>query len=1646
MYLLSHNIGRSREALIKLIHKLSHDKFHVALVQEVNDETGVAAEIEELIASSGYTLHYNKPNNTASIAIITHKSMRVKKVIKYPNVEIIAVRTGSAGPNERCTLFVSVRYPDGVDNMPIKSRSKQGQDKIERTISTYDTLIELVATYRDDYIIIGGDFNETLLPGDREPRPQHQKKNAYLSNFLRETEMIDAGADKRGEERFTYEKGGHKSRIDYIILSDNIRNFDLSVRPNIAAHVDHKMLALHLPHLTVAEQPTEVRQEYIKHWNINKISRKKRATLAQTVRDQLSRLFDTWEEDIMLADHTSRLQAVEKHTKSFNDFMTSTISNTLARKSFKKYDNLPLETQNEVPRQIRAARRLKAAIETSILKQEQQVSLTEADRKQLQSYLLNVIAMGLIPDDARMWKLQDLQRWASRDAQLLLEGLKHKRQQVSKQLIPKHLQTNHLFWTDRKRFYTRTFKLKPEAKVTSIESEDGKTLTGAAAVANIRESVMKVFGDEKKQPEEEIEWVKTLYIDHKKKVSDAIFSNIMEKPTEDEVWHAIAYTENGRSGLDGISNDILKEIVREERTLFGDSILLATIHLLVTGIIMTGVTPKCLRRVAMKMIPKHCQTRDAKSMRPISIIPELSKITSKVLAKRLLDALTVHPEVLHRSQRGFLRTGNIGQCIDALIDILEDNRQHKNDVHIASYDQKKAYDSVQHYTIKMSLERVNLPTTFISYVMSSLEESEAFLVTDMGTSKPFPLLTSVKQGDPLAPLIFLFVVDPLHVGLESNPLYKGQQDGYTMRYSTKVSSIAFADDFTVISNSWEALQRLHEWVCAFFRYHHMDFNTDKSFLVHGHREEKKSTPKQLPGIQKGTFIAYKSPTEAWRHLGIELTLDLRWTKQKQNMSRTINLFRVNARINRLDLLQTAIAAKEYLIPRLDIGLTHAKITQDDSEVWDRQIRECVLSRSSVRGTISKSAFHIITGIPSLQDQRDIRLSSEAYIRLASRHPPSSQTMADRLQSIKASRKDKEHPFPLIQNRLPTSSRYWTMNAMIALSRLNINIDLNPLPLWFDDHLHVLNEDIAFGIDMWQHSAQNPHSRPCSLLRAKDNSTKPWQAYTDGSTPVSNRGPSGIGVVLRHAEYAPVEVSQPFKASGNNFAAELAAILIALRLTPVNHPIDIHTDSQACVWVMKRELTFQPERKWLRTAARPIVRSIWKILQERTAPTSTTWIPSHTDDMSEHAQGNRLADELANRARENAYKNNTQNKEYMWNEERVVARVSPTIVGGDEKDGKSSYHIPGDIRAEAKRECMRQHLHRWITGGGSGSGRSGRFAKANPIDTIELCQIMRNRNDAQLLDFYLQALTDTADTHERRCRIKSEKNEAGGKWLCNEKCLFCDDAPESLEHMLACPAIVSRYSSEFKRIRQLIDPCDLLEGRLQWIQPQEKITQPLANLWKARLPYRRTEEKELQAMLSKIESHDKTAGMLGILPPRLHDVLLAYHRDSLKHAPTDSQLKSLRKATSKQIDAIRSKIMDLAFSIWKEWRSRKRQLLITRRSELKFQRRRTALQNTIRKREKRRPRALTTTVQTKKRPMKDKAEPTSPKRKYMREYRPRTRKSTDPSQKRTRTTPRKRPTGRDHNPALRRRKSRSTTRRSQDNVSCVTRSGHQTPPP
>jgi hypothetical protein len=75
------------------------------------------------------------------------------------------------------------------------------------------------------------------------------------------------------------------------------------------------------------------------------------------------------------------------------------------------------------------------------------------------------------------------------------------------------------------------------------------------------------------------------------------------------------------------------------------------------------------------------------------------------------------------------------------------------------YDQSKAYDSVQLYSIKASLERFNLPEKFINYILSIHSSIKATFKTYFGLTDSFTIENSIKQGDPIAPLIFVFITD-----------------------------------------------------------------------------------------------------------------------------------------------------------------------------------------------------------------------------------------------------------------------------------------------------------------------------------------------------------------------------------------------------------------------------------------------------------------------------------------------------------------------------------------------------------------------------------------------------------------------------------------------------------------------------------------------------------------------------------------------------------------------------------------------------------------------------------------------------------------------------------------------------------------------
>ena len=103
------------------------------------------------------------------------------------------------------------------------------------------------------------------------------------------------------------------------------------------------------------------------------------------------------------------------------------------------------------------------------------------------------------------------------------------------------------------------------------------------------------------------------------------------------------------------------------------------------------------------MIPKQStdsQTASITDYRPITLLSEIGKTASRILADRTYNILARNPHIVNAAQRAFIKDGNTAQCIDTVLDVFEDFRSrrlkcNKEKLFFLSYDQSKAYDSVQ---------------------------------------------------------------------------------------------------------------------------------------------------------------------------------------------------------------------------------------------------------------------------------------------------------------------------------------------------------------------------------------------------------------------------------------------------------------------------------------------------------------------------------------------------------------------------------------------------------------------------------------------------------------------------------------------------------------------------------------------------------------------------------------------------------------------------------------------------------------------------------------------------------------------------------------------------------------------------------------
>lgn len=229
--------------------------------------------------------------------------------------------------------------------------------------------------------------------------------------------------------------------------------------------------------------------------------------------------------------------------------------------------------------------------------------------------------------------------------------------------------------------------------------------------------------------------------------------------TEQEVHRALRRTKPGRSpGLDGVPADLYCRLRRSFAPLFAR---------LFSAIASTGILPPGFHEGLITMLHKSGDRSDPLNYRPITLLNTDYRLHALVLARRLGPCL---PHVIDPEQTAFVPGRHIGANILSL-QLLPHLLRRQGRWGLAVFcDFRKAYDTIDRGFLLSALSALGVGDGFLSLVRPLLSGTRARAVVNGFVSRPSSSFAGVRQGCPLAPLLYLAVSQALLSFLRSRDI------------------------------------------------------------------------------------------------------------------------------------------------------------------------------------------------------------------------------------------------------------------------------------------------------------------------------------------------------------------------------------------------------------------------------------------------------------------------------------------------------------------------------------------------------------------------------------------------------------------------------------------------------------------------------------------------------------------------------------------------------------------------------------------------------------------------------------------------------------------------------------------------------------
>ena len=223
-------------------------------------------------------------------------------------------------------------------------------------------------------------------------------------------------------------------------------------------------------------------------------------------------------------------------------------------------------------------------------------------------------------------------------------------------------------------------------------------------------------------------------------------------------------------GVDGIDMYTVKRVIDE---------IVEPITYICNKSLETGIFPEAFKIAKIIPIYKSGNRQDFSNYRPVSLLPQFSKILEKLFNKRLMDFINKQ-ELLFNGQFGFRPNMSTSDALLKLTEVITNEMDKANYTVGVFIDLKKAFDTIDHEILLKKLECYGIRGVAANWLKSYLTNRVQIVTVNNITSESANIKCGVPQGSILGPSLFLLYINDIYC------------------VSTLLNCILFADDTNLI--------------------------------------------------------------------------------------------------------------------------------------------------------------------------------------------------------------------------------------------------------------------------------------------------------------------------------------------------------------------------------------------------------------------------------------------------------------------------------------------------------------------------------------------------------------------------------------------------------------------------------------------------------------------------------------------------------------------------------------------------------------------------------------------------------------------------------------------------------------------------------